>query len=446
MATRPPLSQKIIFALGQLGWSLTGFSAANLLVYFYMPPEEGATAMFPTFIFQGAIISSLTLIGLINAGGRVFDAITDPLIANWADRIQSSFGKRKKLMAIAAVPFAIFSFIIFFPPFGENIQLNSIWLSVGIVIFYFCLTLYVIPYTALISELGHHPEDRMSISTIIAVTWILGFMAGSSVYALQGVFETSYSPTVSFQISVGIFALLGLIFMLLPVFFLNETKYAVQGSTESTAWDSIKEILRDKNYALFATADMIYWLSLTFIQLGVGFYVPILFGFDKAMATQFLTISFLTSFAFYYPVNILVKNFGKRKIILAAFVLFSTVFGMLALIQDLPISKSILFYLIAVLSGFPLAAMSIIPNALIADFVHQHKAKTGDNYSAMFYGFRNFTTKFGISMANLLFPSLLLFGRSTSNPQGVIMTAWMAFIFCLLGFLLFYFVKEVEEV
>ena len=102
--------------------------------------------------------------------------------------------------------------------------------------------------------------------------------------------------TVSFQISVGIFALLGLIFMLLPVFFLNETKYAVQGSTESTAWDSIKEILRDKNYALFATADMIYWLSLTFIQLGVGFYVPILFGFDKAMATQFLTISFLTSF------------------------------------------------------------------------------------------------------------------------------------------------------
>jgi Na+/melibiose symporter-like transporter len=63
----------------------------------------------------------------------------------------------------------------------------------------------------------------------------------------------------------------------------------------------------------------------------------------------------------------------------------------------------------------------------------------------MFYGFRNFTTKFGISIANLLFPSLLLFGRSTENHQGVILTAWMALIFCIIGFALFYFVKDLEE-
>ena len=186
---RPPLSQKIFFALGQLGWSLAVFSVANLLVYFYMPPEEGTEAMFPTFIFQGAIIGSLTLVGLINFGGRAFDAITDPLIASWADRKEAKIGKRKALMAIACVPLALFSFLIFYPPFGENLNLNSIWVTISIFVFYFFYTLYVIPYTALISELGHHPEDRMNISTLIAVTWTLGFMIGSTVYALQAYFD-----------------------------------------------------------------------------------------------------------------------------------------------------------------------------------------------------------------------------------------------------------------
>ena len=285
----------------------------------------------------------------------------------------------------------------------------------------------------------------MNISTLIAVTWTLGFMIGSTVYALQAYFEPTYGPTYAFQLTIGIFTIVGFVFMLIPILFLNENKYAMKGTTEATAITSLKEILKNKNYTLFAIADMIYWLSLTFIQLGIGFYVPILFGFDKSQATEFLAISFVTSFLFYAPVNFLVKRFGKRILILVAFVLFSVTFGMLAMIEFLLIDKKTLFYTIALLSGFPLAVFMIVPNALIADFVHIHKAETGDNYSAMFYGFRNFTTKFGISIANLLFPSLLLFGRSTENPQGVILTAWMAFIFCILGFVLFYFVKEIKE-
>ena len=447
MKARPPLSQKIIFALGQLGWSLAVYSAANLLVYFYMPPEDETRAIFPTFIFQGALIGSFTLIGLVNFGGRAFDAVTDTLIANWADRASSKFGKRRILMAIAALPIAVLSFLIFYPPFGENLTLNGIWLSVGIILFYLSYTIYVIPYTALISELGHHPKDRMNISTLIAITWSLGFMVGNTIYALQDYFETaySYSSTLAFQSSVGIFAIISLLFMLLPVLFLNENKYAQQGTTRNSALTSLKQILSDKNYTLFTIADMIYWLSLTFIQLGIVYYVTILFGFRKGEATTFLTISFLTSFLCYYPVNVLEKRFGKRRPILAAFVVFSFTFGVLALLPHLPINKQFIFYGIAILSGYPLATFSIIPNALIADFVHQHEAKTGDQYAAMFYGFRNFTTKFGISIANLLFPSLLLYGRSTQEPQGVILSAWMALIFCIIGFILFYFVKEIES-
>jgi len=65
---RPPLSVKIIFAIGQLGWSLASFGVLNLLIYFYMPPESDKTD-FPDYIFQGNILLGVTIIGLIAFGG-----------------------------------------------------------------------------------------------------------------------------------------------------------------------------------------------------------------------------------------------------------------------------------------------------------------------------------------------------------------------------------------
>ena len=210
MPQRPPLSVKIIYALGQLGWSLASFGAANLLVYFYFPPETTEnTAIFPTYIYQGAIYGLIAVLGLINSGGRVFDAITDPLIANWSDKLVSTFGKRRSFMAWSAVPFALFSFLIFYP-ISESVTTNTIWLFFTVFVFFLFMTLYVVPYTALISELGHHPDDRMSISTLVSVTWAIGFLIGNSAYAVQAYFEQSMTATAAFQMAIACFAIIGL--------------------------------------------------------------------------------------------------------------------------------------------------------------------------------------------------------------------------------------------
>jgi len=184
---RLPFSQLIIYALGQFGWSLASVGAFTFLPYFYMPPETGE-ATFPSFIYQGSVLGVLTIIGIIVFGGRLLDAITDPLIANWSDGNTSKMGKRKKLMALAIVPFVVTSYLIFMP-ISESQGVNASFLIAMILLFYISLTLYVIPYTALISELGHHPDDRMKISTAISVTWALGFAIGNGLPALQSMLE-----------------------------------------------------------------------------------------------------------------------------------------------------------------------------------------------------------------------------------------------------------------
>ncbi|MEN0004890.1 MAG: MFS transporter [Bacteroidota bacterium] len=441
---RPPLHQKIIFALGQLGWSLASFGAANLLVYFYMPPETGQSAIFPTFISQGAILGSFTLIGLINFGGRIFDAITDPLIAQWSDRFENPIGKRKFWLAVAGTPLAVFSFLMFVPS-SESTLTNEILLTFEIILFYFALTLYVVPYSALISELGHDPKDRMFISTLISVTWAIGFLIGSNAYALQAAFEQSYDSTTAFQITIGIFAAIGFVFMYVPVLFLKENQFAYQLPLQLPLKEALSKVMSNSNFRVFIFSDLIYWLALSFIQLGVSFYVTLIFGFEKEQASVFLTISFLTSFLFYVPINMMVKRFGKKQLVLAGFAIFSLTFLLTAAFPVLPFSATLIFYFLAIMAGFPLAAFGIIPNAIIADVIYQHEKETGAQQSGMFYATRNFTMKMGISLANLIFPSLLLMGKSTANNTGVVASAWLAAGLCIIGFLIFLTFKDVPS-
>lgn len=438
MAKRPPFSQLTIYALGQLGWSLASFGAANLLVYFYLPPESDGQAVFPPFIFQGAILGIATLIGFINFGGRIFDAITDPWIAAWSDSRPKAGGKRKRLLRIAAAPFALASFLLFYPPVAELSAYNALWLVVVVFFYYLFFTLYLVPYNALISELGHHKADRMRISTLISIAWALGFVIGGMAYGIQGYFEQFTDAVSAFQWTITLFAAVSLVLLLIPALFLDEETYALQKDSEaSPTREALRSVFANRHFRIFVGSDLLYWLALTFIQQGISYYVTALFDLPKEQSSAFLAISFIASFALYYPVNIGVKKWGKRNLLLSAFLVFCLVFAFTALLPVLPIGKDILFYGLALLSAYPLATFGIVPNALIADFVHEHEAETGKQQAGMFYAVRYFMMKVGISLSLLLFPSFLLLGKSVTEPTGVIASAWAACGFCLLGFFIY---------
>ena len=433
LPVRPPLNVLILYALGQLGWSLASFAVGNLLIYFYMPPEQG-TPIFPSFLFQGAVFGVLTLIGILSAGGRVLDGLVDPLVANWSDRKRSALGKRRWFMLLGAVPFALFATLVFFPPETSESASNLLWLAIVIALYYFFFAFYVIPYNALMAELGHTPQDRLFISTLVSITWALGFVIGNSAYALQGVFEgLGHSSVRAFQITIAVLHGIALIFMLLPAVFLNENRYARQAASEHSLRQALSAVFGNRNFRWFLVSFLLYWLALTFIQLGVGFYTTLLLGLDKSMAFTFSLISFLASFLLYFPVNFLVKKWGKRRTMLAAYLIFGAIFALVALVKNIPLPKEWLLYGLGLAAAAPLATFGILPNAIIGDEVEREERDSGRMLAGMFYGVSAFTMKVGISLANLIFPSLLLLGKSVENPLGVQCTAVAALVFCLAG-------------
>ncbi|NNE29861.1 MAG: MFS transporter [Saprospiraceae bacterium] len=321
----------------------------------------------------------------------------------------------------------------------DSQNLNTLWLFVTLFLFYLAMTAYVVPYTALISELGHHEDDRLSISTIISITWALGFLVGNTVHALFETLRESWGAVSAFQMILAGFSLIGCIAMLVPVFFLKEKKYALQLRTEGSVWSSVSKVFGQRNFRIFAGSDLFYWLSLTFIQSGVAYFVSILMGRPIGDATLFMMIGFLTSFLFYLPIMRLVKSLGKKPLMITAFLVFGVIFLVTSQYSSLG-DSNVLFFGLAIASAFPLAVFGILPNAIIADIVYQ-SGESGVSHSGMFYAARNFTMKLGIALANLIFPSLLVFGKSTQDPTGVQMIALAAFFFCIIGLVIFLLYK-----
>ena len=127
-------------------------------------------------------------ITLLATAGRLWDAVTDPLIASWSDRLRHSRGRRIPCLAIGTLPAALFCALLFVPVVPERSGWNIAWLALMQTLFYLFLTVYCTPYFALIPELGHTAQERLNLSTWIAITFALGTIVGSSAPAIGGLF------------------------------------------------------------------------------------------------------------------------------------------------------------------------------------------------------------------------------------------------------------------
>jgi Na+/melibiose symporter-like transporter len=434
-----PLWKKIIYALGQLGWSLASFSVGNLLVYFYLPPEESNNAIFQPYIYQGYVIGVLTIIGLIYAFGRLWDAITDPIIATMSDRSKSRFGRRRKFLAIGGLPFALLSILAFTPPVNGMSPWNAVWLFVVVTLFYLFMTMYVTPFFAWLSELGHNPRERLFLSTLISITWAIGFAIGSQAVALQSMFEKSYgySSHRAFQTVMVIFGGISLILMYLPVLFIDERRYCESNVSTEGTFEALRSAFKNKNFLFFTISDLAYWVALTFITTGLVYYVTVLLQMDKAVYSQYMIILFALSFIFYVPVNVIAQKIGKKKLMIIAFILFSMGYVIASMLGWFPFDKNIQGLIVIIITSLPLAIFGILPNAIIADIAEADGIEKGNFKAGIFFGARTFMSKMGQMIAALVFPSLILLGKTPENDIGVRLTCIAACFFCITGLLLF---------
>ena len=440
-----------IFAVGQLGWSILGGIINTWLVTFYLPTagsvEAGATFYIPTGL---VIFGVLTVLGLITFICRIFDAVTDPLIASLSDRSKNPKGRRIPFMRIAAIPFAVITVLVFCAPIQTISTINIVWILIFLILFYLFMTMYCTPYNALISEFGKTQEDRMYISTAISLTFFFGTLIAYLPFALAGPLQSMVGYGWSYRIWFIVLAVIALICMLIPTFRLHERDFVDAEPSKSNVFKSLGATFKNREFLKFAGSDIAYWIGLTLFQTGLPFFVKVSMGLDEFYTTVFLGAMTVLSACFYPFVSRLVKKHGKKKLVIAGFLGLALAYVITALIGVIPGPGIVFGVLIVVIAAFPMALLGIIPQAIVADVAEEDGIRTGDKREGMFFAARTFAMKLGQSIAMLAFTSLAVLGAAqdiksndlTASGFGLRIVAIVAVCFCVLGAVILSTYKE----
>lgn len=425
------------YAIGQLGWSIISGLIGSWLVYFYQPSqiaiaEEGMSQLIP----DGRIIFGIfTIIGLITFGGRVFDAVTDPLVGNWSDNCKHKKGRRIPFLMYSSIPLGLVFILVFWAPVKGISVLNAVWLFIFVALYYFLITCYCTPYTSLLAELSHSQEEKLKLSTCISLTFIIGTAIGYAAPVIWGIFISGRMERIlAMRITFTIMSILATVFMMVPAFTINEKDYCNTTPSESSILTSLGKTFKNCNFRVFVLQDIIYWFGLTMFQTGLPFFVTCLLCFNEGVSTYMFVGLTLLSLLFYPFVNKLVKKFGKKKLVIAAFIGFFLTFGFTAICGPaLKMNIYVQAVLIVAIGSFPQAIFGIIPQAMVADIAQSDEIETGENRSGMFYAARTFAMKLGQSIAMLVFTSLATMSLSNSVNAGYRFVALTAAICCIAG-------------
>lgn len=428
-----------VFAIGQLGWSTLSGIISNWLVYYYQPGQSLLSQGHQIFITQGAVFLGLTVIGLITASGRIFDAFTDPWIAGKSDRCPHRLGRRMPFLRYAAVPFGFFTTLVFVSPVNAESSVNNLFLLAMVLCFYLAMTCYCTPYNALIPELGRTQELRINVSTFISTTYFFGTAIAYLLPNIAAAFEPGFGSVGGFRITVGILSAFAVVCMLVPSFAIDEHAYAVTQPSQTGTLGSLAKTFKNKQFRTFVESDILYWIALTMFQTGLPFYITELMGLDDGMTFPLFALMTLISFACYAPVNLLAKRLGKKKMVVFAFLFFAGAFLITAFVGTLGIPGVAWGVVVAVLAAIPMAILGILPQAVVADIAEVDSIATGEARQGMFYAARTFAFKLGQSVSILMFTSIALIG---TEGFGYRLTAFTAAAFCLAGGLVFLRYRE----
>ena len=448
--------QMIIFAIGQLGWSTLSGVITTWLVTFYLPTQADLNAGAVPYIIPGLVIGGfMTVLGLIAALGRVFDAVTDPLIASLSDRSKNPRGRRMPFMQVAALPLSVVTVLVFCPFWGAKDPMNIVWVSIMLVLFYLFMTMYCTPYNSLISEFGKTQEDRMFISTSISLTFFVGTLLAYVPFVLAGPLRgAGLSFAWSYRVPFIVLAVIALVAMLLPTFLLKEKEFVDTKPSEVNVFKSLGATFKNKDFRVFVASDIMYWVGLTMFQTGLPFFVKVSMGLDEGTVLYFLGGMTVLSAVFYPFVTKLVMKFGKKKLVIFGFLGLAAAYAVAACTYFVGGAGGALGWVlgigIVVLAAFPMALLGIIPQSIVADVAEAEGVVTGENREGMFFAARTFAMKFGQSLALILFTSLAIIGQAQDAGSndivpsliGLLVVAIVAIAFCVAGAVILMFYRE----
>jgi len=131
---------------------------------------------------------------------------------------------------------------------------------------------------------------------------------------------------------------------------------------------------------------------------------------------------------------------------LISFGLLSLVFVAIYFLGKFPFSATLQVYILVISASFPLAALGILPNAILAEIAQDDAIKTKENREGMFFAVKYLFVKLGQTLGIALFAFLTVYGKDPGNDYGLRLNGLCGFVLCLLALLFFTRFREKRRI
>ena len=360
--------------------------------------------------YAGELGVPLALLGAVLLGARLLDAVADPLIGRWADRLfAASAHAAWRVAAMASVVLAAGFAALFFPPVQGTGPLLA-WCAALLAVTYLSYSIVTVIHQAWGARLGGNEAQRARI-----VAWREGL-------ALVGVLVASVLPSVA---GLGASTVVFAVALALGMALLSRAPRPIAAFT-GTAPAPLT--LPFANPA-FRTLLGIYLIN------GIASAVPatlvLFFIRDRLQAPQFEPLFLAAYFAAgagSIPLWLRgVARFGLARTWLAGMLLAVAVFMWAALLGAGDVAA---FTAVCVASGAALGADLALPGALLTGVIQ--RAGHSSHAEGAYLGWWNFATKLNLALAaGVSLPALQAFGYAPGSRDPQALTA-LTLAYCAL--------------
>ncbi len=453
MSKALPKRKMYRYCLADIAKGLFTGMISNYLLYFFQPTVKSGL---PHLLPENKFLGFITIMAFVTALGKIVDAVTDPIVASLSDRCTHKSGRRMPFLRYAAIPYALSVLLIFYAPFKEGSFLNAVWVAVFLVVYYTAYTFFFIPRNALVPEIIPDAKVRVGYYGISTVF----FMGSSSFMYAATLFvdmlkNAGLSPLWAWRTVFTVFAVIGIICLLLSAYAFNEKDYVQDNvKPKESMFKSFALVFKNKEFVIFSLGDLFSGVSMAFFQTTMLYYITMLLNVPESQSFLVMLCAIAVAICLFPVIIKISRRFNKKLPLVVASVVFTVVFGLIYFGDKIaalaPGNELYIGLAMGVIVAFPFAAINILPQSVISDIIQRDSLETGVNREGIFSAVKTFIEKIASAVAMMGVSSILAIGAATGESvglEGVKLTGIFAGGFSLLSLLFFmlYNDKKVTE-
>lgn len=379
------------------------------------------SAFFTLFFMTNVAGLAPTLAGAAILSGKVWDAISDPLVGWLSDRTRSPLGRRYPWMLGGMVPLAISCMLQWVVPPTENQWILFIYYSLASVVAFTSLTTILLPFSALAAELTRSYNERINL-----ISFKSAFSIGGSIFALmaaQALFTRIQHPSYKY-LAVGavnaVFVILAVVICVvgtLPRYRAVQQFHPVtpQAVARMSLFQQAIAALRNPAFRWVMGLYLCSWTAVQVSAVVLPYFVVDWMGLSEGSFVQMALVVQGTAVVTIVAWNWLGRKTEKRTIYLlgAPLILLSQ-----AGLFSLQPGQTHAMFALAAIAGVGTATVYLVPWSMLPDVVDLDESLTGLRREGIFYGFAVFVQKIGIALAVFLTSRILDWSGYVASTGG----------------------------